>query len=134
VDSSLAPYVFGRDCSHELREAEPDTNPDGAATSGCAPPLLLAEDLLYGPPRTRFIFSGGSGLLRNDQTKQYARIDACGPKAEVDSTVSAGDLSQREHELLEAMDRWRYEASKIPHEIIDDAALRARLRSLGYIN
>jgi len=134
VDSTLAPYVFGQSRSRELREAEPDANGEASASSECAPPRLLAEDLLYGPPRTRFIFPGGEGLLRDDESLEYSRIDACGSDAETDSTLSAGDLNQRERALLDALDRWRHEASKVPHEAIHDPALRERLRSLGYVN
>ncbi len=134
VDSTLAPYVFGRSRSQELREAEPDADRGDSGPSECAPPRLLAEDLLYGPPRTRFIFAGGEGLLRDDESLEYSRIDACGPDAETDSTIAAKDLNPRERALLDALDRWRHEVDKIPHEAIHDPALRARLRSLGYVN
>ncbi len=134
VDSTLAPYVFGQNRSQILRGAEPAAQSEDPATSECAPPPLLAEDLLYGPARSRFIFAGGRGLLRDDESLEYSRIDACGSQAEVDSTLSATDLDPRERALLDALDHWRYEAGKIPHEIIHDPALRARLRSLGYVN
>ncbi len=138
VDSILAPYVFGVDRSAELQRAGQvegeNADPETETETGCSPPALLAEDLLYGTQRTRFLFEGGEGILRDDELLTFSRIDACGPMAEVDVPLEASELSARERTLLDALDRWRHEASKIPHEIIDDPALRERLRSLGYVN
>jgi len=131
VDSLLAPYVFGVDRSEMLRAAQPAGG--GMPDAECSPPLLLAEDLLYGTQRTRLILEGGRGVLRDDEEISFARIDACGPGRERPVMVSPAKLSATERGLLDALDRWRAAARRIALPEVDDPALRARLRSLGYV-
>lgn len=99
----------------------------------CRPPCILAEDLLYGPQRTRFLFPDGKSVQRNDEQLSFAEVDACPRAAERLLPMDPAKLTERERALFRALDHWRAAAAKIPHAKIDDPALRARLRSLGYV-
>lgn len=138
VDSVLVPLVFGLDRSERLRQASilpggGEGSPSRRDDGPCDPPPMVVEDLLYGPPHTRLILDGGHGVLRDDERIRFARIDACGPLREIPETMDAAELSVEERAIFDALDRWRAAAARIPHPEVSDPALRARLRTLGYV-
>jgi arylsulfatase A-like enzyme len=121
--SALIRRVVGRDRSGALRRP-------AEGVGDCDPPALLAESTLYGPPLTRWI---GEGVLRDDATLGLFRLRPC--SSDAPAPLSAAGLDPLPRDLFDALDGWRLDRPRLHRpELVDDDALRARLRSLGYIH
>jgi hypothetical protein len=94
--------------------------PAGAA---CDRPVMLAEGMLYGPPRTRVYLPDGRALERRDDTGVVTVLERCpdaiGIALEFDWTL---------------LDLWRERRTLSPVGIEVDDDLRRQLRALGYVN
>ncbi len=138
-DDLLAPMALGADRSAELRGA-------GPVAPRCAPPPLLAEGMLYGPPQTRLIFPGGLSVTRADSTGHAWAEDDCDPSvpsaegevwfaASVGPSVSpqlAALLPPDRMRVFEQLWAWRDAAQDLGAPVHVDEATRERLRALGY--
>lgn len=94
------------------------------APGDCAP-SLLAEGMLYGPPRTLLLRSDGSGVQRWDEEGRVEEYRICAP-------AESGTGPPLE-ELLLRIDSWRQRNEDRARPVALDPALRERLRAVGYL-
>jgi hypothetical protein len=90
----------------------------------CAPPAMLAEGLLYGPPRTRFVLPDGIRIERMDETGSLTEVPACAADAPGDPSPAPP---------WQALDFWRERRTLSPVSLDVDDDLRRQLRALGYV-
>ena len=92
--------------------------------SDCDRPLMLAEGMLYGPPRTLIVTGDGRRLERQDETGVVRERPAC----VVDSVLVSADGAP-----WRTLDLWRERRTVSPMRLEVDDDLRRQLRALGYI-
>jgi len=112
----------------QLLETDQDLHPYAVAkppvASDCGRPTMLAEGMLYGPPRTLFVSGDGRRLEREDETGVVRELSACVMDSISTSTVEAP---------WRALDLWRERRTISPLRLEVDDDLRRQLRALGYI-
>jgi hypothetical protein len=126
ADSVLVRFVTGVDRLPRLRAAQP-------LPVGCEPPAMIAEGMLYGPPRTRVLRPSGESLWLDDATGHLRLGDVCLDPRE-QSLTPLPTASERDRRLLQQLSAWRARLSDRRTSAPLDEDLQQQLRALGYVH
>lgn len=132
LSSRLGPGSFEVRASSGLLEAASplDRYGLGAVPTSGRPLPLLAEGLLYGPPRTLLVAPGGDAIERQDEAGALRVHRRWSLEADPPDTSRVRELRA----LLLELDLWR-ERNAGRGEVVEfDPELERRLRAVGYLD